>query len=64
MTTAQENVLMTHVEGDAPMGQWMREHWIPCVRSAQLVAGGKPEPGIIAWMKAQAEKLKSRTKET
>ena len=43
MTTAQENVLMTHVEGDAPMGQWMREHWIPCVRSAQLVAGGKPE---------------------
>lgn len=44
MTTAQENVLMTHVEGDAPMGQWMREnHWIPCARSAQLEPGGKPE---------------------
>ena len=32
--------------------------------AAMGLAGGKPEPGIIAWMKAQAEKLKSRTKET
>lgn len=44
MVTVAENRLLTEVEGDAPMGQWMREnHWIPCVRSAQLAAGGRPE---------------------
>jgi nitrite reductase/ring-hydroxylating ferredoxin subunit len=42
--TAEENRLLTEVEGAAPMGQWMREnHWIPCARSAQLEPGGKPE---------------------
>jgi phthalate 4,5-dioxygenase oxygenase subunit len=44
MVTAAENRLLTEVEGDAPMGRWMREHhWIPCIRSAQLAAGGRPE---------------------
>ncbi len=29
MLTAQENDLLTRVEGDAPMGQMMRRYWLP-----------------------------------
>lgn len=29
MLTVDENTLLTHVVGDAPMGQLMRQHWIP-----------------------------------
>ena len=29
MLTVDENILLTHVVGDAPMGQLMRQHWIP-----------------------------------
>ena len=37
MLTAEQNRLLTEVEGDAPMGQFMRErHWIPCARSESL----------------------------
>ena len=28
MMTAEENDLLCRVEGDAPMGQIMRRHWI------------------------------------
>ena len=33
MLTPKENELLCRVEGDAPMGRLMREHWIPiCMR--------------------------------
>ncbi len=45
MTTRAENELMTRIEGDAPMGQLMREHyWIPFAQSAHLVTGEGPLP--------------------
>lgn len=36
MLSHEENVLLTRVEGDAPMGQLMRRHWIPALLSEQL----------------------------
>ncbi len=39
MLTHEENDLLCRVEGDAPMGQMMRRHWIPACLSEQL-----PEP--------------------
>jgi len=36
MLTHEENVLLTRVEGDAPMGQLMRRHWVPAALSEQL----------------------------
>lgn len=45
MTTRAENDLMTRIEGDAPMGQLMREnYWIPFAMSSQLVHGDGPMP--------------------
>ncbi len=45
MTTRAENELMTRIEGDAPMGRLMREHyWIPFAMSDHLVPGGGPVP--------------------
>ena len=35
MLTAQENDRLCRVEGDAPMGQLMRRHWIPALLSEQ-----------------------------
>ena len=44
MLTEEQNRLLTEVEGDAPFGQMMRErYWIPCARSAALVADGAPQ---------------------
>jgi len=44
MLTEEQNRLLTEVEGDAPFGQMMRErYWIPCARSASLVADGPPQ---------------------
>jgi phthalate 4,5-dioxygenase len=37
MLTHQENDLLCRVEGDAPMGQLMRRHWVPAALSEQLV---------------------------
>jgi phthalate 4,5-dioxygenase oxygenase subunit len=43
MLTAQENDLMCRVEGDAPMGQIMRRHWLPAVLSEEVPeADGDP----------------------
>lgn len=43
MLTAQENDLLTRVEGDAPMGRLMRRHWVPALLSEQLAEpDGKP----------------------
>jgi len=43
MLTAEENELLTRVEGDAPMGQTMRSHWIPALLSEEVAEpDGKP----------------------
>lgn len=43
MLTAQENDLLCRVEGDAPMGQLMRRHWIPACMSEEVPeADGTP----------------------
>ena len=43
MLTREENELMCRVEGDAPMGQVVRRHWIPaCLSEEVLEPDGKP----------------------
>jgi phthalate 4,5-dioxygenase oxygenase subunit len=43
MMTKEENALLCRVEGDAPMGQIMRRHWIPaCLSEEVLEADGTP----------------------
>ena len=43
MITREENELLTRVEGDAPMGRLMRDHyWVPFALSSQLVHGQAP----------------------
>ena len=43
MLTREENDLLCRVEGDAPMGQLMRRHWIPACLSEEVAeADGKP----------------------
>ncbi|MFI5042090.1 MAG: Rieske 2Fe-2S domain-containing protein [Acidimicrobiales bacterium] len=45
MLTREDNDRLTRVEGDAPMGRLMREHyWLPFALSAQLVHGNGPTP--------------------
>lgn len=45
MTTQAENETMTRIEGDAPMGRLMREHyWLPFALSEQLLPGAGPLP--------------------
>ena len=36
MLTAEENDLLCRIEGDAPMGQLMRRHWIPACLSEEV----------------------------
>jgi phthalate 4,5-dioxygenase len=36
MLTQEENDLLTRVEGDAPMGQIMRRHWLPACMSEEV----------------------------
>ena len=43
MLTKEDNELLTRVGPGTPMGALMREYWMPVVRSALLVADGKPE---------------------
>ena len=38
MLTAEENHLLTRIEGDAPMGQLMRRHWVPVCLSEEVAA--------------------------
>lgn len=43
MISKEENDFLTLVEGDAPMGQMMRQnHWIPAIRAGALEADGAP----------------------
>ena len=45
MLTPAENERLTRVEGDAPMGRMMREHyWMPFALSSHLVHGDAPLP--------------------
>lgn len=39
---AEDNVLLTRVEGDAPMGKMLHRYWHPVLRSARLEADGAP----------------------
>jgi nitrite reductase/ring-hydroxylating ferredoxin subunit len=43
MLTREQNELLTRIEGDAPMGQLLREYWIPACRGAKLEPEGAPE---------------------
>src|SRR6516162_3461103 len=43
MMTPEINALLTRVEKGAPMGQLLKEYWVPACRSAKLVAEGAPE---------------------
>ncbi len=36
MITPQENELLCRIEGDAPMGQLMRQHWVPICLSEEV----------------------------
>ena len=47
MLTASENELLCRVEGNAPMGQLMRRHWVPAVLSEQAEADGAPVRGEL-----------------
>jgi len=38
MLTHEENELLCRVEGDAPMGQLMRRHWLPACMSEEVAA--------------------------
>lgn len=43
MLSREKNELLCRVEGKAPMGQLMRNYWLPACASADLVAGGAPK---------------------
>ena len=56
MLTHEENELLCRVEGDAPMGQLMRRHWIPALLIEEVMhADGDPVPvrlfgeDLVAW---------------
>ncbi len=43
MLTKEENDLLTRVEGEAPMGRLMRQHWVPALLSEEVAEpDGKP----------------------
>ena len=43
MLTKEQNELLCRVEGDAPMGQLMRRHWLPvCLSEEVAERDGKP----------------------
>ncbi|MCD6075765.1 MAG: rieske [2Fe-2S] domain protein [Rhodospirillales bacterium] len=42
MTTAAENEILTHVGPGTPMGELMRQYWMPALKSSELVRDGEP----------------------
>ena len=42
MTTAAENEILTRTGPGTPMGELMRNYWIPAAKSSELVADGDP----------------------
>ena len=58
MMTAAENDLLCRVEGEAPMGQLMRQHWTPvCLIEEELEQGRVAEPFPSAAILAQGHYL-------
>ncbi len=53
MLTAEENDLLCRVEGDAPMGQIMRRHWLPACLSEEVA---EPD-GAPVWVRLLGEDL-------
>ncbi len=43
MLTQEQNELLTRVGPGAPMGELLKEYWVPACRSAKLEADGAPE---------------------
>ncbi len=43
MLTQEQNELLTRIGPDAPMGDMLREYWVPACRAAKLEADGAPE---------------------
>ena len=44
MLTREENDILCSVEGDAPMGQLMRQHWAPLCKALDRVEWGRAFP--------------------
>lgn len=42
MLSKENNELLTRVTGDAPMGKFMKQFWVPAVRSGRLEPDGDP----------------------
>ena len=42
MTTAAENKILTETGPGTPMGDFMRQFWIPAAKSSELTADGDP----------------------
>jgi phthalate 4,5-dioxygenase oxygenase subunit len=42
MLNKEDNDLLTRVEGDAPMGAFMRQYWTPVLMSGDVETGGAP----------------------
>ena len=42
MTTKAENETLTRVAAGTPMGELMRQYWMPALKSEELVADGQP----------------------
>src|SRR5262245_27910081 len=42
MTTARESEILTRVGPGTPMGNLMRQYWVPALKSSELVADGDP----------------------
>ena len=67
MLTAEENDLLCRVEGDAPMGQLMRRHWIPACLSEEVSEPdgapvrtrllGASDRGIVLYRKLLKEQI-------
>ncbi len=62
MMTHEENELLCRVEGNAPMGQLMRRHWIPALLSEEVMhADGDPVPvrlfgeDLVAWRDSEGK---------
>ena len=46
MLSPEENELLTRVGAGTPMGELMRQYWLPCLISTELVPGVNPSaPG-------------------
>ncbi len=42
MTTRRKNAILTRVGSVTPMGQLMRQYWLPAAKSSELSADGTP----------------------